>query len=148
MGAKIKLQRKGTKKRPIYNIIIQDDSLATKGMAIDTLGQYNPLAEPSIFNVDKKKAAEWVKKGAKPTERVRILLGKAGVLPPVDLASLHKRRPKAEIKTEAAAEGEKKPEVAGEAKEGAEPPKTEEKKTEEPKVEEKAREEVKEAPKS
>lgn len=143
MAAKIKLQRKGTKKRPIYNIVVQDESLATKGMAIDVLGQYNPLAEPSVFDVNKEKALEWIKKGAKPTDRVRILLGKAGVLPPVDLASLHKRKPKAELKAEAKAEGEKKPE-------GAEPAKAEEKKAEEPKAEakEEAKEEVKEAPKS
>lgn len=112
-------------------------------MAIDVLGQYNPLAEPSVFDVNKEKALEWIKKGAKPTDRVRILLGKAGVLPPVDLASLHKRKPKAELKAEAKAEGEKKPE-------GAEPAKAEEKKAEEPKAEakEEAKEEVKEAPKS
>lgn len=136
MAAKIKLQRKGTKKRPIYNIVVQDESLATKGMAIDVLGQYNPLADPSVFDVNKEKALEWIKKGAKPTDRVRILLGKAGVLPPVDLAALHKRKPKAELKAEAKAEGEKK----------AEEPKAEEAKAE-AKAEEK-KEEVKEAPKS
>lgn len=136
MAAKIKLQRKGTKKRPIYNIVVQDESLATKGMAIDVLGQYNPLADPSVFDVNKEKALEWIKKGAKPTDRVRILLGKAGVLPPVDLAALHKRKPKAELKAEAKAEGEKK----------AEEPKVEEAKAE-AKAEEK-KEEVTEAPKS
>lgn len=136
MAAKIKLQRKGTKKRPIYNIVVQDESLATKGMAIEVLGQYNPLADPSVFDVNKEKALEWIKKGAKPTDRVRILLGKAGVLPPVDLAALHKRKPKAELKAEAKAEGEKK----------AEEPKAEEAKAE-AKAEEK-KEEVKEAPKS
>ncbi len=134
MAAKVKLQRKGTKKRPIYNIVVQDESLATKGMAIDVLGQYNPLAEPSVFDINKEKTLEWIKKGAKPTDRVRILLGKAGVLPPVDLALLHKRKPKAEIKAEAKTEEKQKEE-----------PKKEEAKAE---AKEEAKEEVKEAPKS
>lgn len=109
MAAKIKLQRKGKKKKPIYRVVVQDESFALKGTVIEVLGQYNPLMEPSIFKVDKEKTLDWIKKGAKPTERVRILLGKAGVLPPIDLAALKQKKSKKDIKAddEAAAKAEK-----------------------------------------
>lgn len=103
MGAKIKLQRKGAKNKPFYRVVVQDESAARDGRVIEVLGQYNPLIEPSLFEVDQEKTKDWLSKGAKPTEKVRILLGKAGILPPVDLASLPKRKPRAEIKAEAEA---------------------------------------------
>ena len=125
MAAKIKLQRKGTKNKPFYRVI-------------EILGLYDPLKEPSLFEVDKEKTQHWLKKGAEPTEKVRILLGKAGIMEAVDLASLPKKRSKAEIKAAAAAkaegnpaEGEAKP-AEGEAKaEAKEEPKKEEEKEQE-----------------
>lgn len=106
MAAKIKLQRKGTKNRPFYRVVVQDESAPRDGRIVEVLGQYDPLKEPSLFEVDKEKTAAWLAKGAEPTEKVRILLGKAGFLPPIDLASLPKRKPRAQIKAEAE---EKKP---------------------------------------
>lgn len=161
MSCKIKLQRKGAKKKPIYRVVVQDERSATKGEIIEILGQYNTMAEPSVFEVDKEKTLAWIQKGAKPTEKVRILLGKAGILAPIDLAALPKRKPRAEQKAEAEAKAEgKKPETKAEApaEEKKEAPKEEAKK-EEPKAEAKAEEkkepldsardkEVKEAPKS
>lgn len=118
MSTKIKLQRKGTKKKPFYRIVVQDESDATDSRVIEMIGRYNPLVEPAIFEVDKEKISAWLAKGARPTDRVRILLGKAGILPPVDLASRPKRKPKSKGEEEA------KPEVKAEApkeekKEGA-----------------------------
>ena len=102
MAAKIKLQRIGTKNRPFYRVVVQDESAATCSRVIDVLGQYNPIGEPTTFTVDKEKTLTWIKKGAEPTDKVRILLGKAGVLPPVDLAILPKRKTKGEALAEAA----------------------------------------------
>lgn len=104
MAAKIKLQRIGAKNQPYYRVVVQDESAATKGRVIEVLGQYHPLREPTLFEVSKEKILEWIKKGAKPTEKVRILLGKAGILPPIDLSALTKKKKKGEAEPEAAAE--------------------------------------------
>ncbi len=162
MGAKIKLQRKGKKNQPYYRVVVQDESAARDGRVIEVLGEYNPLVEPTGFEVDKEKTLSWISKGAKPTERLRILLGKAGILPPVDLASLPKRKPRAELKAEAKEEkkeekpkeekkeekpeGEKKEEKPKKEKKEEKPKeeaKPEEKAKAEAKVEEKPKEEVK-----
>jgi small subunit ribosomal protein S16 len=100
LTAKIKLQRRGTKKKPFYRVVIQDESAPRDGRVVEILGQYDPLKEPSIFDVDKEKTLDWIDKGAKPTEKVRILLGKAGLLPAIDLAALPKRKPKSAEKSE------------------------------------------------
>jgi len=111
MAAKIKLQRVGSKNRPSYRVVVQDRSAPTRGRVVAILGQYDTLQEPTRFEVDREKTLDWIKKGAKPTEKVRILLGKAGILPPVDLSALKKKKPKseaeapppaAEVKSEAA----------------------------------------------
>jgi len=85
-------------------VVVQNDSSPRNGRVIEILGQYDPLKEPSTFNVDKDRTLDWLSKGAQPTEKVRILLGKAGIMPAIDLAALPKKKAKAEIK----AEGEEK----------------------------------------
>jgi len=121
MAAKIKLQKIGAKNQPCFRVVVQDESSSTVGRVVEILGQYHPLREPTAFEVDREKTLEWIKKGAKPTEKVRILLGKAGILPPVDLAALPKKKKKSEAEkpaepasTEVAAGKEEKP--AAEAK--------------------------------
>jgi small subunit ribosomal protein S16 len=94
MSAKIKLQRMGTKNQPSYRVVVQDEARPTVAGVVAILGTYNPLREPTEFKVNKELTLDWIKKGAKPTDKVRILLGKAGVLPPVDLAALPKRKKK------------------------------------------------------
>jgi small subunit ribosomal protein S16 len=121
------LQRKGAKKKPIYRVVVQDEASATKGEVVEILGQYNTMAEPSVFEVDKEKTLAWIQKGAKPTVKVRILLGKAGILPPIDLAALPKRKPRAEQKAEAEAKAEGK-KAEGKKEEGKAEAPAEEKK--------------------
>lgn len=104
MAAKIKLQRMGTKNQPYYRVVVQDESAPTVGRVVEVLGKYHPLKEPTLIEVDREKTLEWIKKGAKPTEKVRILLGKAGILPPVDLASLPKKKSKGEAEAEKVSE--------------------------------------------
>ncbi|MBU0502100.1 MAG: 30S ribosomal protein S16 [Candidatus Margulisbacteria bacterium] len=92
----MKLQRKGTKNKPFYRVVIQDESAARDSSVIEILGTYNPLQNPALFQVDEQKTKDWLAKGATPTDKVRILLGKAGVMEPIDLASLPKRKSKQE----------------------------------------------------
>lgn len=100
VAAKIKLQRCGSKSKPFFRVVIQDESKSPSGKVVAIIGQYAPLAEPTQFTVDKEVALAWIKKGAKPTDKVRILLGKAGILPLVDLLSRSKRKPKSEAPAE------------------------------------------------
>ena len=119
MGAKIKLQRKGTKNRPFYRVVVQHGTSTLGGTVVAVLGQYDPLAKPTLFQVDPEKTKGWLSKGALPTDKVKILLGKAGIIPPVDLASLPKRKSKAEQKAaleEAKKEAPKKEEPKPEEK--------------------------------
>lgn len=97
----------GTKSKPFYRVVVQDESAAPRSKVVEILGVYRPLKEPTAFEVDRDKTLDWIKKGAEPTEKVRILLGKAGILPPVDLASLPKRKKKTEAPAEVAAEAPK-----------------------------------------
>lgn len=143
MAAKIKLQRKGSKKKPIYRVVVQDESAPRDGRVIEVLGQYNPLLNPSNFSIDKEKTLDWISKGAQPTEKARILLGKAGILPPVDLASLPKRKPRKEAAAEEAP-AEKKEEAKAEAKEEAEEKKEEVKEEAKEKEQEQAQEKIEE----
>ncbi len=99
----MKLQRVGAKNQPYYRVVVQDESATPSSDVIEVLGQYHPLKNPALFEVNKEKTLEWIRKGAAPTERLRILLGKAGILPPVDLAALPKRKPKGEKPVEAPA---------------------------------------------
>lgn len=125
MAAKIKLQRRGTKNKPFYRVVIQDESAPSNGRVVEILGEYNTMVDPSKFEVDAERTKYWLSQGAQPTDRLRILLGKAGLMPPVDLAALPKRKTKGEAPAEEA-KPEAKPEVKPEAK-------AEEKAAEEPK---------------
>lgn len=82
MALKIRLARAGTKKRPYYHIVVAAATSPRDGKFIDVLGSFNPmLAKDSAerVKVDGAKAAEWMKKGAQPTDRVLRFLDKAGV---------------------------------------------------------------------
>lgn len=77
---KIRLRRMGAKKAPFYRIVVADSRYPRNGRFIEEIGIYNPLAEPSEFSVDADRVKEWIKNGAQPTETVKGLLKKAGVL--------------------------------------------------------------------
>ena len=74
---KIRLRRMGAKKTPFYRIVVADSRYPRDGRFIEEIGTYNPLAEPAVVNVN---AEEWIKNGAQPTDTVRGILKKAGVL--------------------------------------------------------------------
>ena len=77
---KIRLKRMGAKKAPFYRIVVADSRFPRDGRFIEELGTYNPLKEPAEIKVDAEKAQAWIKDGAQPTDTVRSLLKKAGVL--------------------------------------------------------------------
>jgi len=100
---KLKLQRKGTKNRPFYRLVVQPDRTALEGKVIEILGQYDPLKKSELLNIDAEKVTAWLAQGTQPTDKVRILLGKAGIMPAIDVAALPKKKNKAEQKAEKAA---------------------------------------------
>ena len=79
MGVKIRLSRKGSHKNPFYRIVVADVRSPRDGKFIEKIGIYDPRSEPSRIEVDRDKALEWIKKGAKPTNTVQKLFDKIGL---------------------------------------------------------------------
>ena len=77
---KIRLRRMGAKKAPYYRMVVADSRSPRDGRCIEEIGAYNPLTEPATITVDSEKAKTWIQNGAQPTDTVRGLLKKAGVL--------------------------------------------------------------------
>ncbi|MBE3595497.1 MAG: 30S ribosomal protein S16 [Hydrogenibacillus sp.] len=77
---KIRLRRLGAKKRPFYRIVVADSRSPRDGRFIEEIGYYNPLTDPADVKVDVERAIYWLKNGAQPTDTVRSLLRRAGVL--------------------------------------------------------------------
>jgi small subunit ribosomal protein S16 len=77
---KIRLRRMGAKKAPFYRVVVADARSPRDGRCIEEIGTYNPLTNPAVVSIDVEKAQNWIKNGAQPTDTVRSLLKKAGVL--------------------------------------------------------------------
>ena len=77
---KIRLKRIGAKKAPFYRVVVADSRYPRNGRFIEEIGTYNPLAEPAQVNIDGEKAKAWITKGAQPTETVKALLKKSGIV--------------------------------------------------------------------
>ena len=80
MAVKIRLRRMGAKRAPFYRVVVADSRYPRDGRFIEILGHYDPTTNPATFNLDAEKAYEWVKKGAQPSDTVKTLLSKSGVL--------------------------------------------------------------------
>ena len=80
MATRIRLRRVGRKKQPVYRIVVTDRQNPRDGSFVETLGHYNPRTDPAELQVDVEKAKAWLAKGATPSDTVRSLLRKAGVL--------------------------------------------------------------------
>ena len=70
----------GRKKKPFYRVIVADEKDPRQGKSADDLGYYDPMQDPIQIQIDEEKALTWLKNGARPTETVKSLLSKAGVL--------------------------------------------------------------------
>lgn len=77
---KIRLRRMGAKKSPFYRIVVADSRYPRDGRFIEEIGTYNPLTNPSTVNVDVDAVKTWIAKGAQPTDTVKALLKKEGIL--------------------------------------------------------------------
>ena len=75
---KIRLRRMGAKKSPFYRIVVADSRYPRDGRFIEEIGTYNPLTNPSTVDADAVKT--WIAKGAQPTDTVKALLKKEGIL--------------------------------------------------------------------
>ena len=80
MAVKIRLRRMGQKKAPYYRIIVADSRSPRDGKCIEEIGTYDPTKDPAIVNIDGEKAKKWISNGAQPTDTVKALLKKNGVL--------------------------------------------------------------------
>jgi len=78
MAVKIRLKRIGAKKDPYYRIVVADARSPRDGRFVEELGNYDPMSKKLV--VDGDKALDWIKKGAQPTETVRSLLKRNGIL--------------------------------------------------------------------
>lgn len=80
MAVKIRLRRMGAKKSPFYRIVVADSRYPRDGRFIEEIGTYNPLTDPSEVKIDADKAKAWIANGAQPTDTVKVLLKKEGIL--------------------------------------------------------------------
>ena len=74
MAVHIRLRRTGTTKKPAYRVVVADSRAARDGRFIEVIGHYNPLTKPPTLKIETEKAAEWIKKGAQPSNTVKNLL--------------------------------------------------------------------------
>lgn len=80
MAVKIRLKRIGMKKHPYYRVVVTDERNPRDGRFIEEIGTYAPMMQPAEIKIDNEKALAWMKKGAQPSDTVRILLKKSGAL--------------------------------------------------------------------
>ncbi len=77
---KIRLRRMGRRNRPFYRVVVADSRSPRDGKFIDIIGHYNPLTDPATISIDGEKALKWLRYGAQPTDTVRSLLSKLGII--------------------------------------------------------------------
>ncbi|MDP8953561.1 MAG: 30S ribosomal protein S16 [Actinomycetota bacterium] len=78
MAVKLRLMRMGKTKQPTYRVVAADSRSPRNGRFIEIVGTYEPRQEPSVVRIDNERAVDWLRKGAKPTERVERLLKESG----------------------------------------------------------------------
>jgi len=77
----------GRRNKSFYRVVVTDSRSPRDGKFIDTIGHYNPLTDPATVSIDEEKALQWLRCGAQPTDTVRSLLNKLGILDKVKPAS-------------------------------------------------------------
>ena len=80
MAVKMRLRRMGAKKAPFYRVIVADSRSPRDGRFIEEVGYYNPMTNPAEIKIDAEKAKKWLGNGAQPTETVKSLLKKSGIV--------------------------------------------------------------------
>jgi small subunit ribosomal protein S16 len=77
---RIRLRRMGRRNRPFYRVVVADNRSPRDGKFIELIGHYDPLADPETISIDEEKALKWLGYGAQPTDTVRSLLSKLGIM--------------------------------------------------------------------
>ena len=80
MAVKMRLRRMGAKKAPFYRVVVADSRYPRDGRFIEEIGTYNPMKDPAEIKIDAEKAEQWLKNGAQPTDTVKVILKKSGVI--------------------------------------------------------------------
>lgn len=80
MAVKMRLRRMGQKKAPFYRVVVADSRAPRDGRFIEEVGYYNPMTEPVTLKVEEEKVQKWLASGAQPTETVKSLLTKSGII--------------------------------------------------------------------
>ncbi|MBO0412845.1 30S ribosomal protein S16 [Enterococcus hulanensis] len=80
MAVKIRLKRMGSKKKPFYRIVVADSRSPRDGRFIETVGTYNPLKDPAEVVLKEEDVLNWLQKGAQPSDTVRNILSKEGIM--------------------------------------------------------------------
>ena len=80
MAVKLRLKRMVGKQKPFYRIVAADSRFPRDGRFIETVGTYNPIAKPAEVKIDKELAIKWLSNGAQPTDTVKALFKKEGIL--------------------------------------------------------------------
>jgi len=80
MAVKLRLKRMGAKKAPFYRVVAADARAPRDGRFIEELGYYNPKTEPATVSLKEEQILAWLNNGAQPTDTVRNLLSKAGIM--------------------------------------------------------------------
>ena len=80
MAVKLRLKRTGAKQRPFYRIVAADSRSPRDGKFIEVVGTYQPIYEENNVNIDEEKALKWLNSGAQPTDTVKNLFSKAGIM--------------------------------------------------------------------
>ena len=80
MAVKLRLKRMGSKQKPFYRIVASDSRSPRDGKFIELVGTYNPIKGQEVVTVDEEKALKWLNNGAEPTDTVRSILSKQGIM--------------------------------------------------------------------
>ncbi|MCH4206776.1 MAG: 30S ribosomal protein S16 [Solobacterium sp.] len=80
MAVKLRLTRMGAKKAPRYRIVAADSRFARDGRIIEVVGSFNPTTEPETVTVDEEKVMKWLNCGAQPSDTVRNILSRQGIM--------------------------------------------------------------------
>ncbi|MPM38062.1 30S ribosomal protein S16 [bioreactor metagenome] len=80
MAVKIRLKRMGAKKNPFFRIVVADSRAPRDGRFIESIGYYDSTVQPAVVKIDEEKALSWMAKGAQPTDTVKSLFSKDGII--------------------------------------------------------------------
>jgi small subunit ribosomal protein S16 len=125
MAVRLRLMRMGKTKQPVYRVVVMDQRAPRDGRYIEQIGRYDARQEPSLVEIDNERAADWLSKGAQPSETVEKLLNISGAMNTMKIKSggIHvvgvKKDPVAETAADEAGEAAPEEAAADEAGEAA-----------------------------